>query len=67
MNDLFSIGDVASSLSISPWTVRAHLKQGGIVAVRIGRRVLISKAEVDRLALQGLPSLRRPRSQEKEK
>lgn len=62
MSELLSIGDAATRLSVSPWTLRAHLKSGGIHAVRIGRRVLISNAEVERLAAHGLPSIRRPKS-----
>lgn len=57
MSELFSIAQAAERLAISPWTVRAHLKRGAIKPVRFGRRVLISRAEVERLAAEGLPSL----------
>jgi excisionase family DNA binding protein len=57
MTELFSIEEAAKTLSLSPWTLRAHLKRGAIKPVRFGRRVLISRAEVERLAAEGLPSL----------
>lgn len=55
--ELLSIEESARNLSLSPWTVRAHVKRGEIVVVRCGRRVLISRAEVTRIAREGLPSL----------
>ncbi len=58
MADLVAIQEVAKALSISPWTVRAHLKLGNILAVRCGRRILIHREEIDRVSRQGLPSLK---------
>jgi len=55
--DLVSVREGARSLSISVWTVRAHIKRGDIAIVRCGRRVLISRAEIVRIAREGLPSL----------
>jgi len=57
MNDLFSIAETAEKLAISAWTIRAHLKRGAIKPVRVGRRVLIPRKELERLATEGLPSL----------
>jgi excisionase family DNA binding protein len=57
MNDLFSIAEAAQKLAISAWTIRAHLKRGAIKPVRVGRRVLIPRKELERLAIDGLPSL----------
>jgi excisionase family DNA binding protein len=57
MNDLFSIGEAAQKLAISAWTIRAHLKRGAIKPVRVGRRVLIPRKEIERLANESLPSL----------
>jgi len=58
MTELVSIADAAKELSLSPWTIRAHLKRGGTIkAVRCGRRVLIPRKEIERLANEGLPSL----------
>jgi excisionase family DNA binding protein len=55
--ELLSIEASARNLSVSPWTLRAHIKRGEIAVVRCGRRVLISQAEVTRIAREGLPSL----------
>lgn len=55
--ELLSIEESARNLSVSPWTLRAHVKRGEIAIVRCGRRVLISRAEVTRIAREGLPSL----------
>jgi excisionase family DNA binding protein len=55
--ELLSIEESARNLSVSPWTLRAHIKRGEIAVVRCGRRVLISRAEVARIAREGLPSL----------
>jgi len=57
MNDLFSIAEAAQKLAISAWTIRAHLRRGAIKPVRVGRRVLIPRKELERLANEGLPSL----------
>ena len=43
------IKDAAMALSISPWTVRRYIAKGLIPAVRIGRRVLIEPAELEKL------------------
>ena len=58
MTELLSIEHAAKALALSPWTIRAHLKGGTITPVRCGRRVLISRNEVDRIAREGLPSLK---------
>lgn len=48
-----SINDAAAALNISHWSLRKYIRQGRIVAVRIGRRVLIEPAELERLIEQG--------------
>lgn len=45
---LLDIKAAARLLAISPWTVRLYLRQGKLRAVRIGRRVLIEPAELER-------------------
>jgi excisionase family DNA binding protein len=57
MNDLqlFSIADVAKSFCVSHWTIRLHVRRGAIDVVRFGRRILISRAEIERLIREGLP------------
>ena len=46
---LQDIDSAAKVLSLSPWTVRAYIRQGKIRPVRIGRRVLIEPAEIRRI------------------
>lgn len=58
--ELLSIEESARNLSVSPWTVRAHIRSGEIAVVRCGRRVLVSRAEVARIAREGLPTLSVP-------
>jgi len=47
------INDAAAALNISHWSLRKYIRQGRLVAVRIGRRVLIEPAELARLIEQG--------------
>ena len=54
---LFSVEEAASVLSISPWTVRSHIKRGSIPTVRIGDRQLITTVTLNRIATEGLKSL----------
>jgi excisionase family DNA binding protein len=48
MTQLLSVEDAARLLAISSWTVRAYLKTGKLCPVRIGRRVLLQEAELQR-------------------
>ena len=45
---LFSIPDAAKSLGVSHWTVRHLLRTRQLSRVRIGTRVLISAADLNR-------------------
>ncbi len=58
MEQLLSIESTAEKLGISPWTIRAHLRNHTISATRLGCRVLISQGEIRRIMREGLPSLR---------
>ena len=49
MTALKSINEAAGLLGISPWTVRSWVKAGKLRPVRLGRRVLLSEAELERL------------------
>ena len=49
IEQLENIESAAKALSLSPWTVRAYIRQGKIRPVRIGRRVLIEPAEIRRI------------------
>ena len=53
---LYSIEDAAETLAISPWTLRLYVRQGKVKVVRIGRRVLLSSSELERLMQHGCPS-----------
>jgi excisionase family DNA binding protein len=48
MSPLLDLKEAARLLSISPWTVRAYVKAGKLNPVRIGRRVLLEEAELQR-------------------
>lgn len=61
---LYSVEDAARLLSISPWTLRKWIANGGVPVTRIGRRVLLLAESLDRLQRQGLPSLGSARQSE---
>jgi excisionase family DNA binding protein len=44
-----SVYEAATVLNVSPSLVRLEIKTGGIKAFRIGGRVLVSRAEINRL------------------
>ena len=48
MNPLRSVEEAARLLAISPWTVRSFLRDGKLLPVRIGRRVLLEESELQR-------------------
>ncbi|MBZ5615907.1 MAG: helix-turn-helix domain-containing protein [Acidobacteriia bacterium] len=49
MSPLLDLKQAACLLSISQWTVRAWIKSGKLMPVRLGRRVLLEEAELQRL------------------
>ena len=63
MESLKSIEEAADIWGVSPWTVRAYVRQGKIRPVRIGRRVLIEAQEIQRLIDEGRDAESRPRVQ----
>ena len=49
MEKLYDVASSAEKLGgISPWTVRAWLSQGRLRPTKIGRRTMISEAELER-------------------
>jgi len=52
-----SLEDAASRLSVSPSFLRLEIGRGKIRPVRLGRRVLISEAEIDRYLTDSTVSL----------
>jgi len=53
MLPLKNIDQTAETLGISPWTVRSYIKTGKLKPVRLGRRVLIEEAELERFVADG--------------
>ena len=49
MPKLLSIKAAAELLSISPWTVRSHIRAGKLRAVRLWGRVLVAETELERV------------------
>jgi hypothetical protein len=59
MSILYALPEVAKSLGgISIWTLRKHISNGHLRTIRIGRRVFLDGAELERIQREGLPSLR---------
>jgi excisionase family DNA binding protein len=52
---LVSIAEAARALSVSPRFIRMLAARGGLQLVRLGRRALVARAELDRLAVEGAP------------
>lgn len=50
---LLSIDETAHTLNVSGRHLRDLISRGQVRAVRIGRRVLVSREEVDRVAREG--------------
>jgi excisionase family DNA binding protein len=48
MKALWSVEKAAELLSISPWTLRAYIRDAKLRPVRIGRRVLLEESELER-------------------
>lgn len=48
MQPLKSVAEAARLLGISPWTTRGYIRDGKLKAVRLGRRVLVEEAELER-------------------
>jgi hypothetical protein len=54
--DFFGAG---RECDLSHWTLRKHAEAGNISTIRLGRLVKMTRAEVDRIKREGLPSLKR--------
>ena len=59
MRSLRNVNQAAELLGISPWTVRAYIRGGKLMAVRLGRRVLLSEDELERFVTEGQQPLQR--------
>ncbi len=58
------VREAARLTSLSPYTIRRYIRKGRIRAVRVGRRVLVPVAELERLARQGVPPSEEPAHEE---
>ena len=53
MQQLHDVSSTANILGgISPWTIRAYIRQGKLRPVRIGRRVLLEESEIARFVAE---------------
>ena len=48
MDGLLDVPTVATLLRLSPFTIRKYIRAGRLRVLRIGRRVLVEPAEVER-------------------
>jgi len=48
MKALHDVKNAAALLAVSPWTIRAYIRAGKLRAVRIGRLVRLTGAELER-------------------
>jgi excisionase family DNA binding protein len=55
MEDKLALGlkEAASAVGLSPWTLRGWIRCGKLRCVRLGRRVMVEPAELERLVEQG--------------
>lgn len=52
---LLTLAETASALRLSPHTIRAFVKRGKLTPVRICRRLLFARADVERLVFLSSP------------
>jgi excisionase family DNA binding protein len=50
---LYDLPQAAEMLALSVWTLRAWIRMGKLRPVRLGRRVLLERAELERLIAIG--------------
>ena len=50
---VMGLREAAASVGLSPWTLRAWIRQGKLGAVRLGRRVMIEPGELHRMVQAG--------------
>jgi len=48
MNALLDVKEAARAWAVSPWTIRAYIRDGKLRAVRIGRLVRLEASELER-------------------
>ena len=50
---VLGLKEAAEAVGLSHWTLRQYIRLGKLAAVRIGRRVLVEPAELERLVEAG--------------
>ena len=61
-DEYLTVNEIAEHLKLNPQTVRNWIDQGALRAVRIGRRVRVPRAEMDRVLAQGTSTTAEPRA-----
>jgi len=56
MNQLYDVNAAARQLAVSPWTVRAYIRQGKLHPVRIGRLVRLDEEELSKFVTRNKTS-----------
>jgi excisionase family DNA binding protein len=52
MKALYDVKTAAEALAVSPWTIRAYIRDGKLKPVRLGRLVRLEEAELERFVAQ---------------
>ena len=52
MKALYDVKAAAQALAVSPWTIRAYIRDGKLNPVRLGRLVRIAEEELQRFVAQ---------------
>jgi excisionase family DNA binding protein len=52
MKPLYDVKSAAQALAVSPWTIRAYIRDGKLTPVRLGRLVRIAEEELQRFVAQ---------------
>ena len=52
-DEYLTVNEIAEHLELNPQTLRNWIDQGSLPAVRIGRRVRVRRADLDRVLAQG--------------
>lgn len=52
MEGLLTVDQTAEYVGLSSWTVRYWIREGKLPSVKIGRRVLVERTELDRLVFE---------------
>ena len=53
VTQLYDVKDAARFLAVSPWTIRAYIRDGKLNPVRIGRLVRLEGQELERFIAGG--------------